>query len=1178
MSVTTSTITDAKQRLQALDPAQSFLIQAPAGSGKTELLTQRLLRLLATVDHPEEILAMTFTRKAVAEMRARVLAALQSAQHDSEPEAAHQRQTWQLARSALQRDAEQGWQLLSHPARLRIRTIDGLNNYLVRQMPLLSGMGVPPEAIDDAQPLYQQAVRQTLDELERDSELTQPLTVILSHLGNNLAGLESLIIAMLKVREQWLRHLTSHSITSTEQPLGSLDRQALQQALAETVDAHIEQLHALIDADTATEWLAIARFGAKNLVAQGEQSNLSHCLHSHDLPGADGEACIRWQGLIELVLTKDYSKPKWRSSVNKTLGFIAAKDYPDKDAKAEGAEFKKRHKELITRLADIPGLQEALNLARQLPPSKFHEAQWQVLQALFQVLRMAAANLSLVIRDRGQADHSAISRAAIDALGNPQAPSDLALSLDYRLRHLLIDEFQDTSVSQWELLERLLAGWQAHDGHSLFIVGDPMQSIYRFRQAEVALFNQARDHGIAGLALTSLQLRTNFRSQAKLVDWVNQQFSNLYPAVSLEAGQIGGGDGAGIEYHPSTAFQAVNEQLEAVQLHGFIVDKGADQDDHHQQEAQRIVEIIQNSQSKNKAASIAILVRGRSHLNEIIPALQSANIAFQAIDIDPLSSRPFITDLLMLTRALLHLSDRIAWLALLRSPFCGLKLNELELIAGNDLAISVWDRLKNHQSDWRSLISASGLKRLQRCIKTLDSVLSQRGRMSLRNWVQQAWLAMGGPAILPSTGRAEEGSESPALRDIDRYFSLLDELSVAGDLEQLEDLEAAVVQLKAAAVSNQPSAVQIMTIHKAKGLEFDIVILPGLARSTSGHDKRLLYWHESLNAQGNTQLLLAPVKAHDQDTDATVSWIQQLEKQQSSAENGRVLYVATTRAKQQLHLFGSLSRDKEGDIKAPAKNTFLSLLWPQLELTWPKPSAAESQRVDECPDRHPQQLRRLSEHWLVPRPNEDIASASVETPSVDEIEYSWASEIARLVGHVIHELLEQLGRGQRDISSAADQAAMLSWARQRYRQNGLDGEAQTRAVDKTRRALQNLKADPRAHWVLDPKHQDSRCEWALTVARQEGIKTYVLDRSFIDVQGTRWIIDYKTGEHQGGGVEAFLESEKQRYQPQLENYAAILSEIEQRSIQLALYFPLVADLPETGQIRTGWKAWAYPSA
>src|SRR5688572_12767944 len=136
-------------------------------------------------------------------------------------------------------------------------------------------------------------------------------------------------------------------------------------------------------------------------------------------------------------------------------------------------------------------LRQALVALRTMPPERYTDAQWEVLEAIVRVLPRAVAHLKVVFAESGEADFTEIAQGALLALGTPEAPTDLLLSLDYRIKHVLVDEFQDTSISQWKLLEQLTAGWQRGDGRTLFLVGDPMQSIYRFREAEVALFLQA---------------------------------------------------------------------------------------------------------------------------------------------------------------------------------------------------------------------------------------------------------------------------------------------------------------------------------------------------------------------------------------------------------------------------------------------------------------------------------------------------------------------------------------------------------------------------------------------------------------------------------------------------------------------------------------------------------------
>ena len=170
---------DQLERDKALDLTHSFIVQAPAGSGKTALLIQRYLALLAKVVMPEEVLAVTFTRKAAQEMRHRVMQALSSAKQAS-PSAPHQAVTWQLANAVLVQDKQWQWQLLNNPHRLRILTIDALCAMLVRQAPFKALMSDAVEMVED-DTLYVKSVHHLLDGLQEDLPWTTPLKKILLH-------------------------------------------------------------------------------------------------------------------------------------------------------------------------------------------------------------------------------------------------------------------------------------------------------------------------------------------------------------------------------------------------------------------------------------------------------------------------------------------------------------------------------------------------------------------------------------------------------------------------------------------------------------------------------------------------------------------------------------------------------------------------------------------------------------------------------------------------------------------------------------------------------------------------------------------------------------------------------------------------------------------------------------
>ena len=194
-------------RHAAIDPAASFLVQAPAGSGKTELLTRRILKLLSVVDEPEEILALTFTRKAAAEMRSRVVEAL--TMEDPTDAAPHRMETWQLACAANRRSRELGWHLAEHPMRLRMMTLDSFTHGLARQLPLLSGLGDMPSPSTHVAPLYREAAETAFAQLERHDR--DQATAVLLHQDHDLPALIELVAEMLGKRDQWLHDIRPHA-------------------------------------------------------------------------------------------------------------------------------------------------------------------------------------------------------------------------------------------------------------------------------------------------------------------------------------------------------------------------------------------------------------------------------------------------------------------------------------------------------------------------------------------------------------------------------------------------------------------------------------------------------------------------------------------------------------------------------------------------------------------------------------------------------------------------------------------------------------------------------------------------------------------------------------------------------------------------------------------------------
>ncbi|MDE2234615.1 MAG: UvrD-helicase domain-containing protein [Gammaproteobacteria bacterium] len=1118
MAVNEQPPADAAERARALDARESFIVQAPAGSGKTELLTQRFLTLLAVVDEPEEILAITFTRKAAGEMRMRVVQALELADNAA-PRETHKRHTWELAQRARARDRQRGWRLASHPARLRIQTIDSLNAELTRRMPLLSKFGAQPGIAEKPRALYQEAARRTLDALEEgDPQQARAVSDLLLHLDNDLPRVLRLMADLLPRRDQWLRH------TGTQ--TGDERRADLEQALQAELRMVLAQVLAAIPEDCRMHLVELAAKAAARLHQQDSNSEIVVCLEMAALPGTEARDIPAWRGIAELFLTKEGA---WRKQINARQGFP-----PD-----SGGD-KTRVQELLRRFSATQSLGNRLAYVRELPlEPRYPDAQWQVLAALLNLLPQAAAQLQLVFMEHGEVDYAEVALRALQALGTPEAPTDLTLTLDYRLRHILVDEFQDTSVNQIELLKRLTAGWEPGDGRSLFLVGDPMQSIYRFREAEVGLYLRVRQQGLQQLQLSPLTLQANFRSQAGLVHWFNQTFQTIFPQrEDIPSGAV---------RYASASPQHPELQHPAVCVHPQL------QWD-IQQEADEIASLIAETRTQHPQASIAVLARVRAHLAGIVRRLRALNIPLRAVELEYLGERPVVQDLFALTRALLHAGDRTAWLAVLRAPWCGLSLEALHALAGSGHSQTIAERLRDEQC-MRTLQPLAAGTRFSAVRPVLLDALAHQRRGSLRQQVERTWLALGGPASL---------RVAADLEDAEAYLELLETLDDGGELEDAAGLQAALEDLFARPDPRAGESLQLMTMHKSKGLEFDLVILPGLGAGSRRDDKPLLSWLERPRPDGRNDLLLAPLEPKGADQDPLYQLILTLKREQQQLELTRLLYVAATRARQRLHLFGhALVREHNGVrmLAEPRKNSLLRLLWPMVRGDFA--AALQSQASVPATREKPSnstQLSRLRPDWQMQPANAAVGlPAAAQTLAAEEtaLEFEWVGDTLRHVGTVVHRLLQRMAADGAESWDAARVKQLGPLVNHWLREAGVgEAELEAAAAD-VQQALTSMLADPRGRWLLDSKHAEAHSEYALSHFDGARLASSVIDRTFVDRDGIRWIVDYKTSRHRGGDVEEFLAREQLRYQGQLENYARLMRGLEQRRVKVGLYFPLL---------------------
>ena len=1213
---------DQQERIRALNPVNSVLVQAPAGSGKTDLLTRRFLALLAQVQDPAQIVAITFTKAAAAEMRHRILEKLQNAADEIASSSVPAPDTdaysmESLARRALLHSQVLNWNLLDQPAQLRISTIDSFCREIALQQPLLSGLGDGIGIYEQPEDLYRRAARQTLQQIDgNDPALAAAIERLLLWRDNNWQELETQLVEMLRNRDRWMQGF----VLDREQDWGHL-RQSLEQSFHRAIAKSLSALGQLFDQVPGSrgQAQALARFACQNgssaLQPLAELADFPDYPDiddpaSHDL-GALEEAHQAYLCLAELLLTLSGT---FRKQVTKANGFPS-------DRKQEKAQIL----DLIARLSDVPGLESALSAVRSLPPTRYSEDDWQIVRASFTLLRRAAAELHVVFAETGAVDYTQVAQTALGVLQSPDGlPTDAALTVGDGIHHLLVDEFQDTSRRQHALLRSLIAAWPQPEGRSCFVVGDPMQSIYFFRDADAELFPRVKSLGLEipgaePLLFDSVALTSNFRTSAPLVETLNHNFKEIF-AVD---------DGSGIGFTPANParpqpaaapqpfklhlkFQPQSKRFTADDL-----DEIEERDDLKSAQIDEIVELIRSHSEQIKQAKkagskyrVAVLGRTRNALAPIALALRKADIPFRAVDLEELSSRPEVLDALALARAVLNPLDRVAWLGVLRAPWCGLSLADLHTLTSADSPELLARPVPSLLAERVSLLSHDGQLAATRLLEAMELVpairFSQPAR-SLGTWLEQLWLALAGDACADSTARV----------NLNLLWQSLDSLP-NGE----QDLLGPALEESLAKLTAQPdpeadanAGVQLMTIHKSKGLEFEVVIVPELqARTRQGSFKMLSWLERGLlpdeienapdGSEQITEFLVAPLQSKGAERSTARAWVDRVYRDRESQETRRILYVAATRAREELHIFTrpACRRDKNGDwTLAEPVASLLKTAWPALEPEireqfeqWKESQAqqasgqepeAESATIESLAASAdlfvmpapipPTQLRRLPPGYRTQPGASSIRRPSGEWVGYEELSVNAASDlyqrhegglVSRALGTAVHILFQQLARHRATSDWPAARAALQQFQPRiaaQIRASGIEPQkAMSLAAEALRLALAG-STEPNGQWILSP-HTDDATEARWVGVLSGSLRTVQVDRIFragptplSEGSTVWWIVDYKTAHADEPDPAAAMPRLRAIFAPQLEAYAQVLRKLHGAEAQLrtALYYP-----------------------
>jgi len=427
---------------------------------------------------------------------------------------------------------------------------------------------------------------------------------------------------------------------------------------------------------------------------------------------------------------------------------------------------------------------------------------------------------------------------------------------------------------------------------------------------------------------------------------------------------------------------------------------------------------------------------------------------------------------------------------------------------------------------------------------------SGRDRLALRVWVEQTWVDLGGPDC---------AAEELALEDAESFLQLLE---LAEDEALGLDVDWLERQLQERAMSGgaPDCPVHLMTLHKAKGLEFARVFIPRLDGKPRGDSGDLLRWDEQTRDNGEAVFLLAANDGSEPGEPTLYRYLGERRKIKQDYESTRLLYVGATRAIHHLHLSGCVGWDERKDEpQTPPSTSLLSTIWDTFaeQMTVRDAPAAAAQASAAAPP-----LVRLHSGHLPPPP-----AAGPEALPSDNFPERAGNHFERVVGTVVHLALEELSLGV-ELPCAAEDRDLARW-RCALQVGGLAGEALDRGLALVGASVnETLREGGEGRWVLSGEHLEAHSEWAITCLDEDGqVRDIIIDRTFVDANtGIRWVIDYKTsGPLAGEGREDFLSRETDSYRQQLQCYRDALRNHSDEPLRCALFFTsqgLLHHLPE----------------
>lgn len=1105
---------DRTIRQQVLNIKQSFILEAPAGSGKTALIAARFLALLAEVQHPHQIMAVTFTRKAAAEMAERVFGALSRARQASPSAPAN---PWEallldLARAALERKA--AWQiLLRNPDALFVDTFHGFCARIARNWPLEARVAPGLPVLDEInqRAVLELAVSQYLHEFNTaDARLSavesEAFQRRLLAANSNVGYISKQLMDLLARRDRLEEFINLFSRPKAAAVLEERTNQLL--AL------YLGQLQTYFNSQCES-WQALKKHLDEQAAAKAE-------LLADAVPAAGLKDLMAWQQAAEVFLTKAGTPRRQFKQV----------DF--------GPALSPRLTKFISELPEV--IAATFQFVQKLPAAEPDNVGCAALNDMIILAGGALSRYQALLNTRGL-DFMELELATMRALRQTNQPGESLIFFHEHLRHILVDEAQDMNDTQVRILGALTEGWEPGDGRSVFIVGDPKQSIFRFRRAEVSLFETLKA-GLpraseAPLPLRHLVLTANFRSRAPLVAFVNQIFSQVMDKPEKAFDEVNFISSRAARTDAAAAPAPIN-------LNIFYYRGGAGQPaalplraEAREQEASYVAAAVAALSQQKPQASIAILIPARTHLARYVTALAGLGVPLRLMEGVPMRERPETRHMLNLLQALLRPYDDLAWTGALRAPWCRVPLANLLQLAQQTPKLSSWSQ---------KIINAGRQthRQIAHFLDAYEKIQADFGREPYASSLQRFWEELDGPAATAASAGAA------GLFNTMRFLNLLRQCPAGGGAATLAYLERLLEQ---AYTPPDPRAafspITMMTIHKAKGLEFDHVFAVGLdyapSSSKAKQDMDAAFLMDRLPNERRDYLATSPKDRANAEPLLAYQLLADLGQRRNLSEYKRLFYVACTRARETLSLSGICLQSNKPEQRASGTDSAISWLermhaaggWdPAMVAVLKNPTAPAAPAPDEQPAAamRPAPFAPEPLPYLIKSPSQiDDETALTARGGTEEPE-----GIPRARGTIMHRIFETLARHR----PAADWERALPPADALMAALAAEGIA----AQHQRALALGILEEVRQAWNYPP-FVETRANAALIVpewAIEDRLDEQTLRAGRVDLMlqsaAEIILIDFKTGKS-AADLDAWLAAETAKYRPQLKAYAEMAAKI-----------------------------------